>query len=56
MAAVTPWNFPFAIPMWLIASALVEGNSVVSSQRRSPRPWPSGCGDVGPGRTAYPGA
>ena len=29
VAAITPWNFPFAIPMWLVASALVEGNTVV---------------------------
>jgi aldehyde dehydrogenase (NAD+) len=29
VAAITPWNFPFAIPMWLVCSALVEGNTVV---------------------------
>jgi aldehyde dehydrogenase (NAD+) len=29
VAAITPWNFPFAIPMWLVGSALAEGNTVV---------------------------
>ena len=29
VAAITPWNFPFAIPLWIIATALVEGNTVV---------------------------
>jgi len=29
VAIVTPWNFPFAIPMWKIAPALVAGNTVV---------------------------
>ncbi len=29
VAAVTPWNFPIAIPTWKIAPALVHGNSVV---------------------------
>ena len=28
-ALITPWNFPFAIPMWKIAPALVCGNTVV---------------------------
>lgn len=26
---ITPWNFPFAIPTWLIGPALVSGNTVV---------------------------
>jgi len=26
---ITPWNFPFAIPVWKIAPALVAGNTVV---------------------------
>ncbi|MDP7036120.1 MAG: aldehyde dehydrogenase family protein [Planctomycetota bacterium] len=26
---ITPWNFPWAIPVWKIAPALVAGNSVV---------------------------
>lgn len=29
IACITPWNFPFAIPMWLICPSLVEGNTVV---------------------------
>jgi aldehyde dehydrogenase (NAD+) len=29
ICAITPWNFPFAIPTWKIAPALVYGNSVV---------------------------
>lgn len=29
VAAITPWNFPVAIPLWKIAPALVYGNIVV---------------------------
>lgn len=29
VAAITPWNFPIAIPLWKIAPALVCGNTVV---------------------------
>src|SRR5207244_2002299 len=29
VAAITPWNFPFAIPTWKIMPALVLGNAVV---------------------------
>ena len=29
VASITPWNFPIAIPIWLIALPLVEGNTVV---------------------------
>jgi aldehyde dehydrogenase (NAD+) len=29
VAAITPWNFPIAIPSWKIAPALVAGNTVV---------------------------
>lgn len=29
VGCITPWNFPFAIPIWKIAPALVAGNSVV---------------------------
>jgi aldehyde dehydrogenase (NAD+) len=29
VACITPWNFPFAIPLWLIAPSLLEGNTVV---------------------------
>ncbi|MDE2490223.1 MAG: aldehyde dehydrogenase family protein, partial [Elusimicrobia bacterium] len=29
VSVITPWNFPFAIPAWKLAPALVAGNSVV---------------------------
>jgi acyl-CoA reductase-like NAD-dependent aldehyde dehydrogenase len=29
VALITPWNFPFAIPVWKLAPALIYGNSVV---------------------------
>ncbi|MFQ5894220.1 MAG: aldehyde dehydrogenase family protein [Nitrospinota bacterium] len=29
LAAITPWNFPFAIPLWLLGPSLVEGNAAV---------------------------
>ena len=29
VGAITPWNFPIAIPIWKIAPALVYGNTVV---------------------------
>jgi acyl-CoA reductase-like NAD-dependent aldehyde dehydrogenase len=29
VAAITPWNFPFAIPGWKLAPALVYGNTMV---------------------------
>ncbi len=29
VAAITPWNFPIAIPSWKLAPALVAGNTVV---------------------------
>jgi aldehyde dehydrogenase (NAD+) len=29
VAAITPWNFPVAIPNWKIAAALITGNTVV---------------------------
>jgi aldehyde dehydrogenase (NAD+) len=29
VAAITPWNFPWAIPCWKLAPALVAGNTVV---------------------------
>jgi alpha-ketoglutaric semialdehyde dehydrogenase len=29
VAAITPWNFPLAIPAWKVAPALVAGNAVV---------------------------
>ena len=29
VSIITPWNFPFAIPVWKISPALVAGNTVV---------------------------
>ena len=29
VAAITPWNFPFAIPAWKVAPALIAGNAVI---------------------------
>ncbi len=29
VGVISPWNFPFAIPLWLIGPSLVEGNTVV---------------------------
>src|SRR5205823_7572283 len=29
VAAITPWNFPIAIPAWKVAPALIAGNTVV---------------------------
>ena len=29
VAAITPWNFPLAIPAWKVAPALVAGNAVI---------------------------
>ena len=29
VAAITPWNFPIAIPLWKMAPALIYGNTVV---------------------------
>lgn len=29
VGAITPWNFPVAIPLWKLAPALVHGNAVV---------------------------
>ncbi len=28
-AVVTPWNFPFAVPLWMLGPSLLEGNTVV---------------------------
>lgn len=27
--AITPWNFPFAIPLWLICPSVLEGNTII---------------------------
>lgn len=28
-AVITPWNFPFAVPLWMLGPTLVEGNTAV---------------------------
>lgn len=28
-AIITPWNFPFAVPLWMLGPSLQEGNTVV---------------------------
>src|SRR5437016_12682004 len=28
-AVITPWNFPFAVPLWMLGPSLVEGNTAV---------------------------
>jgi aldehyde dehydrogenase (NAD+) len=28
-AVITPWNFPFAVPLWMLGPSLNEGNTVV---------------------------
>lgn len=29
IAVITPWNFPFAVPLWMLAPSLLEGNTAV---------------------------
>lgn len=29
VAAISPWNFPFAIPLWLMGPSITEGNTVI---------------------------
>ena len=29
VAVITPWNFPFAVPLWMLGPSLVEGNTAV---------------------------
>jgi aldehyde dehydrogenase (NAD+) len=29
VAVVTPWNFPFAVPLWMLGPGLLEGNTAV---------------------------
>ncbi len=38
VAIITPWNFPFAIPLWKMCPALVAGNTVVFKPA-SYTPW-----------------
>src|SRR5262245_17001163 len=29
VAVITPWNFPFAVPLWMLGRSLVQGNTAV---------------------------
>lgn len=29
VAVVTPWNFPFAVPLWMLGPSLLEGNTAI---------------------------
>src|SRR5215468_7020644 len=29
VAVITPWNFPFAVPLWMLAPSLLEGNATI---------------------------
>jgi aldehyde dehydrogenase (NAD+) len=29
VAVITPWNFPFAVPLWMLGPSLLEGNACV---------------------------
>ena len=29
VAIITPWNFPFAVPLWMLGPSLLEGNTAV---------------------------
>jgi aldehyde dehydrogenase (NAD+) len=29
VAVITPWNFPFAVPLWMLGPSLLEGNTMV---------------------------
>jgi aldehyde dehydrogenase (NAD+) len=29
VAVITPWNFPFAVPLWMLGPSLLEGNTIV---------------------------
>src|SRR5438876_42576 len=28
-AVITPWNFPFAVPLWMLGPSLLEGNTAI---------------------------
>ncbi|MDO8598586.1 MAG: aldehyde dehydrogenase family protein, partial [bacterium] len=42
VALITPWNFPWAVPLWKIAPALVAGNTIVWKPNPL-TPWTSEC-------------
>ena len=40
VGAITPWNFPIAIPAWKLTPALVAGNTVVFKPASDTPLWP----------------
>ena len=34
VAVITPWNFPFAVPLWMLGPSLLEGNTAVFKPSR----------------------
>ena len=52
VGAITPWNFPIAIPSWKLAPALVCGNTVVLKPARTRRSSPSASSSCSRGRPA----
>ena len=38
VAVITPWNFPFAVPLWMLGPSLMEGNTVVFKPSEEIRP------------------
>ncbi len=40
VGVITPWNFPLAIAVWKIATALVAGNAIVFNRRCRPQARP----------------
>ena len=38
VAVISPWNFPIAIPMGMVAAGLATGNAVILKPRRACRP------------------
>jgi aldehyde dehydrogenase (NAD+) len=56
VGAITPWNFPIAIPAWKLAPALVCGNTVVLKPAEDTPCWPSASSSCWPrpgSRTAW---
>ena len=39
IACITPWNFPSAIPLWVILPSVVAGNTVVFKPASRPQSW-----------------
>ena len=52
VGAITPWNFPIAIPSWKIAPALVCGNTVVFKPATDTPLWASASSSCSPRRAS----